>query len=101
MVNTEEWTAHKAPVTIIIDEKYNNENIGELPIWVRKGNTWCLLTAEQGKAASKIAVPTTFNWVKELKDIEGVYPDFKNYVSNPSIQWWNTISDNSQIYNAQ
>lgn len=99
MVNTEDWTAHKDPYKFTISGTYESEK--DIPIWVRKGNTWCLLTAEQGKAASKIAVPTTFNWVKELKDIEGVYPDFKNYVSNPSIQWWNTISDNSQIYNAQ
>ena len=101
MVNTEDWTAHTDPVTFVIDGQYGSWNIKDLPIYVKKGNDWCELKAEQGKAASKIAVPTTFNWVKELKDIEGVYPDFKNYVSKPSIQWWNTISDNSQIYNAQ
>ena len=76
-------------------EKHN------LPIYVKKGNDWCELKAEQGKAASKIGVPSTFKWVKELKDIEPIYTKFKDYVSNPSIKWWETISDESQIYNAQ
>ena len=101
MVNTEDWTAHKDPVTFVIDGQYGSWNIKDLPIYVKKGNDWCELKAEQGKAASKIGVPTTFKWVKELKDIEPIYTKFKEYVSNPSIEWWNTISDKSQIYNAQ
>lgn len=101
MVNTEDWTAHKNPVTFVIDGQYGSWNIKDLPIYVKKGNDWCELKAEQGKAASKIGVPTTFKWVKELKDIEPIYTKFKEYVSNPSIEWWNTISDESLIYNAQ
>lgn len=101
MVNTEDWTAHKNPVTFVIDGQYGSWNIKDLPIYVKKGNDWCELKAEQGKAASKIGVPTTFKWVKELKDIEPIYTKFKEYVSDPSIKWWETISDESQIYNAQ
>ena len=101
MVNTEDWTAHKDPVTFVIDGQYGSWNIKDLPIYVKKGNDWCELKAEQGKAASKIGVPTTFKWVKELKDIEPIYTKFKEYVSNPSIEWWNTISDESLLYNAQ
>lgn len=101
MVNTEDWTAHKNPVTFVIDGQYGSWNIKDLPIYVKKGNDWCELKAEQGKAASKIGVPTTFKWVKELKDIEPIYTKFKEYVSDPTIKWWETISDESQIYNAQ
>ena len=101
MVNTEDWTAHKDPVTFVIDGQYGSWNIKDLPIYVKKGNDWCELKAEPGKAASKIGVPTTFKWVKELKEIEPIYTKFKEYVSNPSIEWWNTISDESLLYNAQ
>lgn len=101
MVNTEDWTAHKDPVTFVLDGNYywNAKNI---PVYVKKGNDWCELKAEQGRAASKIGVPTTFKWVKELKDIEPIYTKFKIYVSNPHWWWWwNTISDESLLYNAQ
>ena len=100
MVNTEDWTAHKDPVTFVLDGNYN-WNAKNIPVYVKKGNDWCELKAEQGKAASKIGVPTTFKWVKELKDIEPIYTKFKDYVKDPSVKWWETISDESQIYNAQ
>ena len=99
MVNTEEWTAHKAPVSFFITGEYTSAK--DIKVWVKKGNDWCELKAEQGKAASKIGVPTTFKWVKELKDIEPIYTKFKDYVQYPSVKWWETISDESQIYNAQ
>lgn len=100
MVNTEDWTAHKDPVTFVLDGNYN-WNAKNIPVYVKKGNDWCELKAEQGKAASKIGVPNTFKWVKELKDIEPIYTKFKDYVKDPSVKWWETISDESQIYNAQ
>ena len=99
MVNTEEWTSHKAPVSFFITGEYTNAK--DIKVWVKKGNDWCELKAEQGKAASKIGVPSTFKWVKELKDIEPIYTKFKDYVKDPSVKWWETISDESQIYNAQ
>ena len=102
MVNTEDWTAHKDPVTFIIDGQYGSWNINNLPIWVQKGSDWVLLTAPQGKAASKIAVSTDYKWVKELKDISNAYKNFDTYVTNctPS-EWWKDNKDDSLIYNAQ
>lgn len=83
MVNTAEWTATKEPVTIVIDGTYNDEN--DIDIRVKKGKDLPLLTAEKGKPASKIAVPVTYKWCKELKNIEDVYGDnFKNYVQHPT-----------------
>lgn len=102
MVNTEDWTAHKDPVTFIIDGQYGSWNINNLPIWVQKGSDWVLLTAPQGKAASKIAVSTDYKWVKELQDISKAYKNFDTYVtSGTPAEWWKDNKDDSLIYNAQ
>ena len=101
MVNTEDWTAHKDPVTFTIDGQYGSWNINNLPIWVQKGSDWVLLTAPQGKAASKIAVSTDYKWVKELQDISKAYKNFDTYVTNCTPEWWKDNKDDSLIYNAQ
>lgn len=101
MVNTEDWTAHKDPVTFTIDVQYGSGNINNLPIWVQKGSDWVLLTAHKGKAASKIAVSTDYKWVKELKDISNAYKNFDTYVTNCTPEWWKDNKDDSLIYNAQ
>lgn len=102
MVNTEDWTAHKDPVTFTIDVQYGSGNINNLPIWVQKGSDWVLLTAHKGKAASKIAVSTDYKWVKELKDISNAYKNFDTYVtSGTPAEWWKDNKDDSLIYNAQ
>ena len=102
MVNTEDWTAHKDPVTFTIDVQYGSWNINNLPIWVQKGSDWVELTAPQGKAASKIAVSTDYKWVKELQDISKAYKNFDTYVKsgNPT-EWWKDNKDDTYIYNAQ
>ena len=100
MVNTESWTEQRAPVTFVIEGKYANAN--EIEVRVQKGSDWPLLTAPIGKAASKIAVSTDYEWVKELKDISNAYKNFDTYVTNctPS-EWWKNNKDDSLIYNAQ
>ena len=102
MVNTEDWTAHKAPVTFTIDGQFGSWNINNLPIWVQKGSDWVELTAPKGKAASKIAVSTDYKWVKELQDISKAYKKFDTYVKNDNqAKWWKNNKDDSLIYNAQ
>ena len=102
MVNTEDWTAHKDPVTFTIDVQYGSGNINNLPIWVQKGSDWVELTAPKGKAASKIAVSTDYKWVKELKDISNAYKNFDTYVTNSTpTEWWKDNKDDTYIYNAQ
>ena len=100
MVNTESWTEQRDPVTFVIEGNYANAN--EIEVRVQKGSDWPLLTAPKGKAASKIAVSTDYNWVKELKDISNAYKNFDTYVTNctPS-EWWKDNKDDSLIYNAQ
>ena len=102
MVNTENWTAHKDPVTFTIDVQYGSWNINNLPIWVQKGSDWVELTAHKGRAASKIAVSTDYNWVKELQDISKAYKNFDTYVkSGTPAEWWKDNKDDTYIYNAQ
>lgn len=45
------------------------------------------LTAVKGAAPQKIAVSTTFEWCNERIQIEDVYDNFPNYVSNSSRLW--------------
>ena len=102
MVNTEDWTAHKAPVTFTIDGQFGSWNINNLPIWVQKGSDWVELTAPKGKAASKIAVSTDYKWVKELQDITNAYGQFDTYVTTGyPAEWWKVNKDDTYIYNAQ
>ena len=99
MVNTESWTEQRDPVTFVIEGNYANAN--EIEVRVQKGSDWPLLTAPKGKAASKIAVSTDYNWVKELKDISNAYKNFDTYVTNCTPEWWKDNKDDSLIYNAQ
>ena len=102
MVNTEDWTAHKAPVTFTIDGQFGSWNINNLPIWVQKGSDWVELTAPKGKAESKIAVSTDYKWVKELQDISKAYKNFDTYVTNSTpTEWWKNNKHDTYIYNAQ
>lgn len=58
-----------------------------IPIVVTRSTGDVELTAVRGKVASKINVPTTTKWVKEYQDIENAYPQFKDWVSDPSVNW--------------
>jgi len=58
-------------------------------IEVQKDNRWYELTAAQGKPACKIATPASkVKWLKEKVDIRLGYPNFKQYVGYPSVNWW-------------
>lgn len=100
MVNTESWTEQRAPVTFVIEGKYANAN--EIEVRVQKGSDWPLLTAPIGKAASKIAVSTDYEWVKELQDITNAYGQFDTYVTTGKpAKWWESAKKDTYIYNAQ
>ena len=100
MVNTESWTEQRAPVTFEIEGKYANAN--EIEVRVQKGSDWPLLTAPIGKAASKIAVSTDYEWVKELQDITNAYGQFDTYVTTGKpAEWWKVNKHDTYIYNAQ
>ena len=100
MVNTESWTEQRDPVTFVIEGNYANAN--EIEVRVQKGSDWPLLTAPIGKAASKIAVSTDYEWVKELQDITNAYGQFDTYVTTGKpAKWWESAKKDTYIYNAQ
>ena len=100
MVNTESWTEQRDPVTFVIEGNYANAN--EIEVRVQKGSDWPLLTAPKGKAASKIAVSTDYEWVKELQDITNAYRQFDTYVTTGKpAKWWESDKNDTYIYNAQ
>lgn len=58
---------------------------------VQKDGEWIEIKAIKGKAAAKIAVPTTFEWCSEREDIAKKYPKFNDYVTSKdweTIEWW-------------
>ena len=46
------------------------------------------LDAQQGKAPGKILVKPTFQIVPERTAIDKYYPKFKEYVKNPTVEWY-------------
>ena len=55
----------------------------------------------QTTAPMKIAVPTTYQWTKERKEIQSAYPNFSDYVQNKSPEkWYETCADTELLYNA-
>lgn len=87
MVNTGAQSVSKAPVTIELDQYY--QDAIDIKVMVFKGEEWVELTAQRGKVASKIGVDTTYEWCSERQDIEKKYPLFKEYVGNANVKWYN------------
>lgn len=82
MVNTAEGDHQEMPPVIFRLKGY--ASIADIPIIVG-GKP---LKAEVGKAPEKICIPATPDWANERQSIEKRYPLFKDYVSNPQIEWW-------------
>ena len=58
-----------------------------IPIVVTRSTGDVTLTAERGKVASKINVPTDTRWVREYQDIKKAYPTFVGWIADPSANW--------------
>lgn len=57
------------------------------------------LTAKQGDATQKFAVPVGTKWMKERKIITDSYTSFKGYVKNDSPKdWYNTVENAGLLY---
>ncbi|MGM9699694.1 MAG: hypothetical protein ACI3Y0_13795 [Prevotella sp.] len=85
MVNTGAG-ATVAPKSFVINAKITDAN--QVQVYVQKNGTWIELTAIQGRVPGKIAVPVTYEWCAEREDIERKYSKFKDYVSQPQLEWW-------------
>lgn len=84
MVNTGSSKEDIAPVTFTVDGELDAKDV---KVEVEKNGQWIELTAEQGHAPGKIAVETDYEWCNERQDIEAKYPQFKQYVGNPTLKW--------------
>lgn len=86
--------AAKPPVKFSI--KGNFKSASDIPIKVFKGNSWIELTAPPGRAASKIAVGTDFEWTDERESLKKKYPDFPSYARDYTNvdTWWKNVSAN-------
>lgn len=62
-----------------------------IPIYVKKDGVWVELYAYAGTPAAKINCPISTKWVDEYAKITWAYPNFDNYVQQPSIKWWETV----------
>ena len=60
----------------------------DIEIKVVKPSGDLILDAVAGRAPHKIAVKKDFVWCDERDDIEKKYPNFGNYVQDPSVSWY-------------
>ena len=79
---------NEAPKLLPLGAKINNADLIVVTVEVPSAAAPVELKAEQGRAPHKIAVPTSFNWMTEWKDIETDYPGFSAWVNDPSVRWY-------------
>lgn len=96
LVNVGAKSVKKSPVTIKVilgDADWNCDfvqKINEIPVRVEpQGGEAYTLFVQAGTPAEKVAVPIGFNWTDESERLDSKYPKFKDYVGNPTLQWWN------------
>ena len=87
MVNTNNGTINKEPVSIVVENSYNYD-VKKIPILVNYGTDWVELDIIKDKVPSKICVNTNYEWCDERQDIEDKYPDFVKYVRNENTHWY-------------
>lgn len=89
MVNTGTGSVEKDPVHIQTDWNIPTvESVNEIQLYVMKNGNKLVLNADQGRPASKICVPTTFEWCDERQSIEKVYKPFAQWVANQDYLWF-------------
>ena len=94
MVNTENGTVTKpiASFTEILgDANWDNTmaySIKDIPVTVLTENGMITLESNVGQASEKLCVSTSYKWCKEREPIQEKYPDFKRYVTDRNIQWY-------------
>lgn len=76
--------------------KGNFQSANDIKIEVFRDNVWVELVAPPGRAASKIAVGTDFEWTDERESLKKKYPDFPSYARDYTNvdTWWKNVSAN-------
>ena len=74
--------------------KGNFQSANDIKIEVFRDNVWVELTAPVGRAASKIAVGTDFEWPDERQSLKEKYPDFPSYAKDyiNVDTWWKRVA---------
>lgn len=78
---------NELPKLLPLGAKIENADLIVVTVEVPSAAAPVELKAEQGRAPHKIAVPTSFNWMTEWKDIETDYPGFSSYVNDSRVSW--------------
>jgi hypothetical protein len=78
---------NEAPKLLKLGAKINDARDIVVTVEVPSAAAPVELKAEWGRAPHKIAVPTSFNWMTEWKDIETDYPGFSYYVQDRNVSW--------------
>jgi hypothetical protein len=87
MVNTHGYgSIDKKPVSVKLSTHYSDAAL--IPVIVTLPTGTRELTAAAGKAPHKLAVAPGTDWAGERISIETVYPDFYNWVRDPTLKWW-------------
>ena len=83
--------AYECPEKELPDSWWSGGNIQDIAnsieIRVQKSGTLFVLKAPEGKAPSKIAVDTDYNWCGERDNINTIYGKFNDYVEHNSYAW--------------
>lgn len=79
------------PLDYVVNSNNDAKNITiEVQKTINGQRQWVELGASTGVPAAKIAVGCDFNWCKERVEIEGQYPNFKDWVTGTykAAKWW-------------
>jgi len=83
--------AYECPEKVLPNSWWSGGNIQDIAnsieIRVQKSGTLFVLKAPEGKAPSKIAVDTDYNWCGERDNINTIYGKFNDYVEHNSYAW--------------
>ena len=94
MVNTRRGTFGRPVVSfteILGDANWDNVmafNINDIPVTVIADNGTITLESNVGQASEKLCVNTTYEWCDERVPIQEKYPNFKRYVTDRNIKWY-------------
>ena len=85
---------------VVIDEYfYGIDNLDDITIDVRYGNSVTELTAPEGAVPLKICVPIGTRWAKERVMISDAYKSFTAYNADPTVKFWEGEVDEEGVWN--
>ena len=85
-------TLELTPVTFSIAGDFDNDP-SNIEVRVNKDGNWLTLSSEEGKAPSKIAVTTSFEWCNEGERISSKYEKFPVWVSGAVGEWYGIATE--------